>query len=123
LDKIIEKRLTKRPMGLAGGDGGVRDKSFFEKLGAIEPEDLSRFGMIPEFLGRLPVTAMLEELDEEALVKILVEPKNAITKQYKKLLSYDNIEIDFESDALQEIARTALLKRTGARGLGLLELR
>ena len=116
LDKIIEKRVTKRPMGLKTESKDV-EKSVVEKLGGIEAEDLSRFGLIPEFIGRLPVNAMLEELDEEALVQILTKPKNAITKQYEKLFEMDGIELDFESEALKEVARIAMQKKTGARGL------
>ncbi|ATH08725.1 ATP-dependent protease ATP-binding subunit ClpX [Halobacteriovorax marinus] len=116
LDKIIEKRLTKRPMGLVTKEEKV-EQSVVEKLGGIEAEDLSKFGLIPEFIGRLPVNALLQELDEEALVKILTEPKNAITKQYEKLFEYDGIEVEFEEEALKEVAATALRKKTGARGL------
>ena len=116
LDKIIEKRLTKRPMGLVTKEEKVQ-QSVVEKLGGIEAEDLSKFGLIPEFIGRLPVNALLQELDEEALVQILTEPKNAITKQYQRLFEYDGIEIEFEEDALREVAATALRKKTGARGL------
>ncbi|WP_372654156.1 ATP-dependent Clp protease ATP-binding subunit ClpX [Halobacteriovorax sp.] len=116
LDKIIEKRLTKRPMGLVTKEEKAQ-QSVVEKLGGIEAEDLSKFGLIPEFIGRLPVNALLQELDEEALVQILTEPKNAITKQYQRLFEYDGIEIEFEEDALREVASTALRKKTGARGL------
>jgi ATP-dependent Clp protease ATP-binding subunit ClpX len=118
LDKIIEKRLTKRPMGLNDGKSVLaKEKTVLEKQGGIEPEDLSRFGLIPEFIGRLPVTAMLEELDEEALMQILTEPKNAITKQYQKLFEFDGINLSFEPDSLREVAKIALSKKTGARGL------
>ena len=116
LDKIIEKRLTKRPMGLVS-EKKTAEKSIVEKLGGIEPEDLYRFGLIPEFVGRLPVNAMLEELDEEALVQILTKPRNAITKQYSKLFEYDGIELEFHEDALIEVAKIAIEKKTGARGL------
>ena len=121
LDKIIEKRQVKKPaLGLAGKPAKKdkkAEKSAVEILGGIEPEDLSKFGLIPEFIGRLPVNAMLQELDEEALVRILKEPKNAITKQYQKLFDFDGIELEFEDDALEEVARTAISKKTGARGL------
>lgn len=118
LDKIIEQRMTKKPMGLSlSKDSKKSEKSVIEKLGGIEPEDLSKFGLIPEFIGRLPVNALLEELDEAALVQILTEPKNAITKQYQKLFEMDGIELEFEKEALVEVARTALRKKTGARGL------
>ncbi|MGM3151097.1 ATP-dependent Clp protease ATP-binding subunit ClpX, partial [Escherichia coli] len=82
-----------------------------------EPEDLIKFGLIPEFVGRLPVVATLEELDEPALIKILTEPKNAITKQFKKLFEMENVELEFRPDALSAIARKALKRKTGARGL------
>jgi ATP-dependent Clp protease ATP-binding subunit ClpX len=117
LDKIIDARHHKKSVGLMKDDKEIVKKSTTETLGGIEPEDLTRFGLIPEFIGRLPVTVMLQELDEEALVKILVEPKNALTKQYKKLMEYDGIELEFEEEALREIARTAMKKKTGARGL------
>ena len=116
LEKIIEKRMTKRPMGLVA-EADVQEQSTIEKLGGIEVEDLSKFGLIPEFIGRLPVNAMLEELDEDALVRILSEPKNAITKQYGKLFEFDGIQLEFEQGALNEVAKIALKKKTGARGL------
>ena len=121
MDKIIEKRQNKKPaLGLAAASAKVGEKvekTAIENLGGIEPEDLARFGLIPEFVGRLPVNAMLEELDEEALVQILTKPKNAITKQYCKLFDFDGIELEFEDDALLEVAKTAIKKKTGARGL------
>ena len=116
LDKIIEKRITKRPMGLVNESKNV-EQSIVEKLGGIEAEDLSKFGLIPEFIGRLPVNAMLEELDEEALVRILTEPKNALTKQYQRLFDFDGIELEFEPKALDEVAKIAMVRKTGARGL------
>ncbi|HLE11326.1 MAG TPA: ATP-dependent Clp protease ATP-binding subunit ClpX [Bacteriovoracaceae bacterium] len=116
LDKIIEKRMTKRPMGLIAEDPNS-EKSQIEKLGGIEPEDLIKFGLIPEFIGRLPVSAMLEELDQDALLKILQEPKNAIVKQYQKLFEFEGIELEFDRAALVEVARIAKEKKTGARGL------
>ena len=118
LDKIIEKRMTKsKSVGLTSDNTTKVEKTHFENLGAIEPGDLVKFGLIPEFIGRLPVTAMLEELDEKALVSILVEPKNAIVKQYQKLFDFDGIDLEFTDDAILEVARTALSKKTGARGL------
>jgi len=119
LDKIIEKRMTKsKSVGLTSNNTNEKkEKSHLEKLGSIEPEDLVRFGLIPEFIGRLPVTAMLEELDEAALCSILTEPKNAIVKQYQKLFEFDGIELEFTDDAVKEIAQTALHRKTGARGL------
>jgi ATP-dependent Clp protease ATP-binding subunit ClpX len=119
LDKIIEKRMTKRPMGLISDKNKKpeQEESLVQRLGGIEPEDLARFGLIPEFIGRLPVTAMLEELDQAALIQILTEPKNAITKQYQKLFELDGIELEFEEAALKEVASIALTRKTGARGL------
>ena len=81
------------------------------------PEDLLKFGLIPEFIGRLPVLASLEQLDEDALVQILTEPKNALTKQYEKMIELDNVQLEFEKDALYEIAKLAIERKTGARGL------
>jgi ATP-dependent Clp protease ATP-binding subunit ClpX len=119
LDKIIQQRSTE-----ASGIGfGAKVKSTSRKtetgklLSDVEPEDLIKFGLIPEFVGRLPVVATLEELDEAALVKILTEPKNAITKQFKKLFEMEGVELEFRSDALSAIARKALKRKTGARGL------
>lgn len=118
LDKIIEKRMTKsKAVGLTSDNTKKEEKTHLENLGAIEPGDLVKFGLIPEFIGRLPVTAMLEELDEKALVSILTEPKNAIVKQYQKLFDFDGIDLEFTDDAILEVARTALSKKTGARGL------
>jgi ATP-dependent Clp protease ATP-binding subunit ClpX len=119
LDKIIEKRMTKRPMGLVSSKDPqeAKEQSVVQKLGGIEAEDLTRFGLIPEFIGRLPVNALLEELDQNALVQILTKPKNAITKQYEKLFDIDGIELEFEEDALEEVANIALERKTGARGL------
>lgn len=116
LDKIIEKRMTKRPMGLTA-KAEEAEQSVVEKLGGIEAEDLTKFGLIPEFIGRLPVNALLQELDEEALVRILKEPKNAITKQYERLFEMDGIMLEFDDDALVEVAKIAIKKKTGARGL------
>ena len=119
LDKIIQQRSTE-----AGGIGfGAKLKSAERKvevgkvLADVEPEDLIKFGLIPEFVGRLPVVATLEELDEVALVKILSEPKNAITKQFRKLFEMEGVELEFRPDALAAIARKALKRKTGARGL------
>ena len=119
LDKIIQQRSTE-----ASGIGfGAKVKSAERKtetgklLSEVEPEDLIKFGLIPEFVGRLPVVATLEELDEPALVKILTEPKNAITKQFRKLFDMEGVELEFRPDALSAIARKALKRKTGARGL------
>ena len=90
------------------------DKSLLTK---VLPEDLLKFGLIPEFIGRLPVIASLEQLDEDALIEILTKPKNALVKQYQKMLELDNVELEFEEDALHEIAKKAIERKTGARGL------
>lgn len=118
LEKIIEKRMTKsKSVGLTSDNSKKEEKTHLENLGAIEPGDLVKFGLIPEFIGRLPVTAMLEELDEAALVSILTEPKNAVIKQYQKLFDFDGIDLEFTEDAIREVAKTALHRKTGARGL------
>lgn len=118
LDKIIRDRSEKGGIGF-GADVKTKDES--KKLGdllaTVESEDLVRYGLIPEFVGRLPVVATLKELDEDALVRILTEPKNAITKQYEKLLGMENVEIEFREDALYAVAEKATERKTGARGL------
>ncbi|MEI8347649.1 MAG: AAA family ATPase, partial [Pseudomonadota bacterium] len=116
LEKIIERRMTKMPMGLLTHKPDAQ-QTVVEKLGGIEPEDLVKFGLIPEFIGRLPITCLLEELDEKTLVRILTEPKNAITKQYAKLFDLEGIDVEFAAGSLEEVARVALKKKTGARGL------
>ena len=118
LDKVIQDRTEKGSIGFSAivkeADG---KKSFGDVIQAIEAEDLVRYGLIPEFVGRLPVVATLLELDEESLVRILTEPKNAMTKQYRKLFEMENCELDFRDDALHAIARKAMERKTGARGL------
>ncbi|PSW11428.1 ATP-dependent Clp protease ATP-binding subunit ClpX [Photobacterium rosenbergii] len=119
LDKVVDQRVaTGTGIGF-GADVRSKDQSrtlsdLFEK---VEPEDLVKYGLIPEFIGRLPVTAILNELDEDALVQILREPKNALTKQYAALLELENVELEFRDDALVAIARKAMERKTGARGL------
>ena len=119
LDKIIQARRSDRT-GI-GFSAEVKSKAQKANVGQLltelEPEDLVRYGLIPEFVGRLPVTATLEELDEDALVKILSEPKNAIVKQFKRLFEMEKVELDVRQDALMAIARKALKRKTGARGL------
>jgi ATP-dependent Clp protease ATP-binding subunit ClpX len=117
LEKIIEQRITKKPLGLGMAKKEDEAESVVEKLGGIEAQDLAKFGLIPEFIGRLPVNALLRELDVEALVQILTQPKNAITKQYQKLFEFDGIELEFEDEALLEVGKAAIKKKTGARGL------
>ncbi|QDK39408.1 ATP-dependent Clp protease ATP-binding subunit ClpX [Bdellovibrio sp. NC01] len=123
LDKIIENRTSNKTMGIAAD---IRTAQEVEKssnlLAKVEPDDLSKFGLIPEFIGRLPAIAVLGQLDEEALMDILVRPKNAITKQYQKLFSFEGVELKFTDKALRAVAQMALKRKTGARGLrGVLE--
>lgn len=118
IEKIIQERTEKGGIGFGADVKEVHDaKAIGEMLKAIEPDDLVKFGLIPEFIGRLPIVATLQELDEHALVRILTEPKNALTKQYSKLLMLENVELEFRKDALQAIAQKAMQRRTGARGL------
>ncbi|WP_417594689.1 ATP-dependent Clp protease ATP-binding subunit ClpX [Oceanospirillum sp.] len=118
LEKVIQERSSKGGIGFSAE---VQSKEIDKSVGAmlqdVEPEDLVRFGLIPEFVGRLPVVATLQELDEEALVKILSEPKNALTKQYAKLFEMEDVELEFRSEALKAVAQKAMERKTGARGL------
>lgn len=117
LDKVINSRQGKRALGLGAKIESKEKESFSKTLAKVEPEDLVKFGLIPEFIGRLPVIATLEELSEDALVDILTKPRNALVKQYQKLFKYDNVELEFEDDAIKEIAKEAIKRGTGARGL------
>jgi ATP-dependent Clp protease ATP-binding subunit ClpX len=117
LDKIVSQRIGKKSMGFSANITTKEDATVSKLFAQSEPEDLVKFGMIPEFIGRVPVIATLAELDEATLVNILTEPKNAITKQYKKLLDYDGVELEFEPGALVAIAQQAIKRNTGARGL------
>ncbi|MFZ5620142.1 MAG: ATP-dependent Clp protease ATP-binding subunit ClpX [Pseudomonadota bacterium] len=118
LDKIIRSRSEKGGIGFSAEVKSKEDsRNIGQVLYDVEPEDLIRYGLIPEFVGRLPVVATLEELDEDALVQILVEPRNAITKQYAKLFEMEGCEIEFREDALRAVARKAMERKTGARGL------
>ncbi|SEI99982.1 MULTISPECIES: ATP-dependent Clp protease ATP-binding subunit ClpX [unclassified Pseudomonas] len=118
LEKVIQNRSTK---GGIGFNAEVRSKEEGKKVGEslreVEPDDLVKFGLIPEFVGRLPVLATLDELDEAALMQILTEPKNALTKQYGKLFEMEGVDLEFRTDALKSVARRALERKTGARGL------
>ncbi len=118
LERIIRDRSEKGGIGFSA-EVKSKDttKSATEILHTVEPEDLIKFGLIPEFVGRLPVHATLEELDEEALMKILTEPRNALTKQYSKLFDMEGVELEFRDDALRSVARKAMERKTGARGL------
>jgi len=118
LDKIIRERSEKGGIGFSAEVKNKDDKkSMSELIRSVEPEDLIKYGLIPEFVGRLPVSASLEELDEEQLVKILVEPKNALTKQYSRLFEMEGCEIEFRDDALVLVASKSMERKTGARGL------
>ena len=117
IEKILSKETSKNTLGFGPAFEAKEEKTLSEKLRALTPQDLMKFGLTPEFVGRLPVFVALDELDEEALVKILTEPKNCLVKQYQKLMELDGVELEFEPDALREIAQTAMRKNTGARGL------
>ncbi len=120
LTKIIEQRTEKSGMGFAAqvsGREGAEGNEQYKLLEQVEPEDLIRYGLIPEFVGRMPLTVALEELNREALINILVRPKNALVKQYRKLFALDDVELEFREDALLAIAEKAQQRKTGARGL------
>ncbi|MNH81326.1 ATP-dependent Clp protease ATP-binding subunit ClpX [compost metagenome] len=117
LEQMIKRRVGKKVIGFNAAADGQKDLKPGEYLGMVLPEDLLKFGLIPEFVGRLPVISTLEPLDENTLVRILSEPKNALVKQYQKLLELDNVKLEFEPKALEAIAREAIKRNTGARGL------
>ena len=119
LDKITESRVSNKSLGIAANIKTSKEKKTEKKnvLYQTEPQDLVQYGLIPEFVGRLPVVAQLEELDKAALIKILKEPKNALVKQYQKLFEFENIQLVFEEDAITAIAEKAIKRNTGARGL------
>jgi ATP-dependent Clp protease ATP-binding subunit ClpX len=117
LDKVIHQRMNMKSMGFNAQIGGPKSDEASNILEESQPEDLIHYGLIPEFVGRLPVIATLHELDEEALVRILLEPKNALVKQYKKLFGFEHVKLRFTDEALKAVASEALLRKTGARGL------
>ncbi|QHW34140.1 ATP-dependent protease ATP-binding subunit ClpX [Paenibacillus rhizovicinus] len=117
LEQLIKRRIGKKVIGFNAAGDGQKDLKAGEYLSMVLPEDLLKFGLIPEFVGRLPVISTLEPLDESALVRILSEPKNALVKQYQKLLEMDNVKLEFETAALEAIAKEAIKRNTGARGL------
>ncbi|MBM4123920.1 MAG: ATP-dependent Clp protease ATP-binding subunit ClpX, partial [Nitrospira sp.] len=117
LESIVEQRLNKKSMGFGADVRGKNENRLGEFLAQVQPEDLLKYGLIPEFVGRLPVAATMEELDEKALVRILTEPRNALTKQYEKLMSFEKVKLKFTDGALGAIARKAYQQKTGARGL------
>jgi len=117
IDAYISQRMAKKTIGFGADIQQQHERNVAEVLQHVQPEDLLRFGLIPEFIGRLPVLVTLDPLDEDALVRILTEPKNALVKQYRKLLEMDGVELEFTPEALREIAAEALARKTGARGL------
>src|SRR6186997_2497823 len=117
LEQIIEQRLNRKAMGFGAEIRGRADIRLGELFERVQPEDFLKYGLIPEFIGRLPVVATLDELDERALIKILTEPRNALTKQYEKLLSFEKVKLKFTEGALGAIARKSFVQKTGARGL------
>ncbi len=118
LDKAIEQRIGKKSIGFVqAGDTHTREKRTADILKHLEPDDLVKFGMIPEFIGRVPVMAVVDPLDEEALTEILTEPRNALVKQYQKLLKMDNVLLEFKQEAIRAIAQEAYRRKTGARAL------
>ncbi|RLB87260.1 MAG: ATP-dependent Clp protease ATP-binding subunit ClpX, partial [Deltaproteobacteria bacterium] len=117
LEEIIKNRLGRKVIGFGADIKSRKERDTGELLKMVQPEDLLKFGLIPEFVGRLPVIATLEELNEATLVKILTEPKNALTKQFQKLLEFEDVKLHFTDSALKAIARKSLERKSGARGL------
>src|SRR6266446_7582731 len=117
LDKAIDRRIGKKTLGFKADVKSVRGRDIGATLEQLEPQDLIKYGLIPEFVGRLPVVGTLHELDKQALVQILTQPRNAITRQYMKLFEYENVKLRFTDDALEAIAESALERKIGARGL------
>ena len=117
LEQIIERRIGRKTMGFKADVEARKDKDLAEILSQVQPQDLIKYGLIPEFVGRLPVVATLHELDVAALVRILTEPRNALVKQYKKIFEFENVSLRFTDDALEAIAEKAVERKIGARGL------
>ena len=117
LDKIIEKRTNKKTMGFGADITSSTERDVGEILSQVQQHDLLKFGIIPELIGRLPVIASLDSLKREDLVRILTEPKNAMTKQYQALMAYDSVDLEFEPEALEAVADKAIEMKIGARGL------
>ena len=117
LDKLIDNRGKGSSIGFGAKVKSHKDQSLSEIMKKLEPEDLIKYGLIPEFIGRMPIIATLNDLDEKSLVKILQEPKNSLIKQYQRLFEFENVELEFQDDAISEIAKKAIYKKTGARGL------
>ena len=117
LDKLIDSRGKGSSIGFGAKVKNYKEQSLSEIMKLLEPEDLIKYGLIPEFIGRMPIIATLDDLDEKSLVKILLEPKNSLIKQYQRLFEFENVELEFKQDAISEIAKKAISKKTGARGL------
>ena len=117
LDKVIEARGKETSIGFGAKVVSKDDNKVSDLIKKLEPEDLIKYGLIPEFVGRMPIVTTLEDLDEKSLIKILKEPKNSLTKQYKRLFEFESVKLEFREDALSEIAKKAISKKTGARGL------
>jgi ATP-dependent Clp protease ATP-binding subunit ClpX len=117
LDKVVERRVGKKTLGFKADIKSQKGRDVGVMLEQAEPQDLIKFGMIPEFVGRVPVLATLDELDEDSLVDILTKPKNAIVKQYQKLFEFENVRLRFTDGALRAVSRQALIRKSGARGL------
>ena len=117
LDKLIDNRGKGSSIGFGAKVKSYKEQPLSEIMKMLEPEDLIKYGLIPEFIGRMPIIATLNDLDEKSLVKILNEPKNSLIKQYKRLFEFENVELEFKDEAILEIAKKAISKKTGARGL------
>lgn len=117
IEKIIEKRIGKSSMGFGSTVVSKKEMKLGDVLKQVQTEDFLKYGLIPEFIGRLPIITTLEPLDEQALVRILKEPKNALVKQYQKLMQMDDVELEIDEEALKKIAGKAIERKTGARGL------
>ena len=117
LDKLIESRGKGSSIGFGAKVKNYKEQPLSEIMKLLEPEDLIKYGLIPEFIGRMPIIATLDDLDEKSLVKILKEPKNSLIKQYQRLFEFENVTLEFNEDAIAEVAKKAISKKTGARGL------
>ena len=117
LDKLINSRGKGSSIGFGAKVKNYKEQSLSEIMKMLEPEDLIKYGLIPEFIGRMPIIATLDDLDEKSLVKILIEPKNSLIKQYQRLFEFEDVELEFKNEAINEIAKKAIFKKTGARGL------
>ena len=117
LDKLIDNRGKGSSIGFGAKVKNYKEQSLSDIMKQLEPEDLIKYGLIPEFIGRMPIIASLDDLDEKSLVKILKEPKNSLIKQYQRLFEFENVELEFKDESVSEIAKQAISKKTGARGL------